>query len=170
MPHMKTLRIGSFARNNLTFWCFTRNRFFFIILGIDDDPDDIVLGCYAYVCLCYLLVQLFPRKILSSGCRMSRQYCLDSIRYSRIRQCTAHSHNINGMLDPLCVLHRKKENPIIGIETIVLCLCSRLDIIQCLCNKKPSSRHILIVCCLEAKPNEWFLILILFCDRCVILN
>lgn len=42
MPHMKTLRIGSFARNNLTFWCLTRKRFFFIILGIDDDPEDML--------------------------------------------------------------------------------------------------------------------------------
>lgn len=64
----------------------------------------------------------------------------------------------------------KKENPIIGIETTVLCLCSHLDKIQCLCNKKPSSGHILIICWLEVKPNEWFLILILFCGRCVNLN
>lgn len=42
MPHINTLKIGSFARNNLTFWCLTRKCFFFIIRGIDDDPDDML--------------------------------------------------------------------------------------------------------------------------------
>lgn len=42
MPHINTLKIGSFARNNLTFWCLTRKCFFLIIRGIDDGPDDIL--------------------------------------------------------------------------------------------------------------------------------
>lgn len=29
IPHIKTDKNGSFARNNLTFWCFTRKCFFF---------------------------------------------------------------------------------------------------------------------------------------------
>lgn len=71
MPHMNTLNIGSFARNSLTFWCFTRKRFFFIIRGIDDDPDDMLLiwwlSCSLFarfysenpvVCLLFWFVQM----------------------------------------------------------------------------------------------------------------
>lgn len=50
MPHIKTLKIGSFARNSLTFWCFTRKCFFLIILGIEVDPDDMMTS------VCYLCV------------------------------------------------------------------------------------------------------------------
>lgn len=32
-PHINTLSNGSFARNNLTFWCFTRKCFFLRILA-----------------------------------------------------------------------------------------------------------------------------------------
>lgn len=32
-PHINTLSSGSFARNSLTFWCFTRKCFFFSLLS-----------------------------------------------------------------------------------------------------------------------------------------